>query len=93
MIFANYIHAHLQTSCEEAQRLRHYVCPNCHAPKGIPEVLMKKLLREAERRQRMRRLRRDFPLWDALEKKFTSEVVRAQVQQLQADDLAELDTA
>lgn len=44
MIFANYIHAHLQTSCEQSQRLRHYVCPKCHAPKGNPKVLMKKLL-------------------------------------------------
>jgi hypothetical protein len=33
-----------------------------------------------------------FPLWDALEKKFASEAVRAQVEQLQADDLAKLDT-
>ena len=32
------------------------------------------------------------PLWDAQEKKFASEVVRAQVEQLQADDLAKLDT-
>lgn len=31
-------------------------------------------------------------LWDALEKKLASEAVRAQVEQLQADDLAKLDT-
>lgn len=33
-----------------------------------------------------------FPLRDALEKKFASEAVRAQVEQLQADDLTKLDT-
>ena len=43
VIFANYIHAHLQTSCEQAQRLRHYVCPKCHAPKGNPEVHLRHL--------------------------------------------------
>lgn len=44
VIFANYIHAHLREACEEARRLRHYVCPKCHAPKGNPELLMEKLL-------------------------------------------------
>lgn len=33
-----------------------------------------------------------FPLWDALEKKFASVAVRAQVLQLQADDLVKLDS-
>ncbi len=93
VIFANYIHAHLQTSCEQAQRLRHYVCPKCHAPKGNPEVLMKKLLREKQNADtECDDCGERFPLWDALEKKFASEAVRAQVEQLQADDLAKLDT-
>jgi len=93
VIFANYIHAHLQASCELAQRLRHYVCPECHAPKGNPEVLMKKLLREKQNADtECDGCGGRFPLWDALEKKFASEAVRAQVEQLQADDLAKLDT-
>ena len=93
VIFANYIHAHLQTSCEQAQRLRHYVCPKCHAPKGNPEVLMKKLLREKQNADtECDNCGELFPLWDALEKKFASEAVRAQVEQLQTDDLAKLDT-
>ncbi|NOT09416.1 MAG: DUF4365 domain-containing protein [Gemmatimonadales bacterium] len=93
VIFANYIHAHLQTSCEEAQRLRHYVCPKCHAPKGNPEVLMKKLLREKQNADtECDDCGQRFQLWDALEKKFASEVVRAQVEHLRADDLAKLDT-
>lgn len=93
VIFANYIHAHLQTSCEKAPRLRHYVCPKCHAPKGNPEVLMKKLLREKQNADtECDDCGKRFPLWDSLEKKFASEAVRAQVEQLQADDLAKLDT-
>ncbi len=93
VIFANYIHAHLQTSCEQAQRLRHYVCPKCHAPKGNAEVLMKKLLREKQNADtECDNCGERFPLWDALEKKFASEAVRAQVEQLQAGDLAKLDT-
>jgi hypothetical protein len=31
VIFANYIHAHLEDTCENALRLRHYVCPHCFA--------------------------------------------------------------
>ena len=93
VIFANYIHAHLHISCEQAQRLRHYVCPQCHAPKGNPEVLMKKLLREKQNADtECDGCGERFPLWDALEKKFASESVRAQVEQLQAEDLAKLDT-
>jgi small GTP-binding protein len=91
VIFANYIHAHLLTSCELAQRLRHYVCPKCHAPKGNPEVLMKKLLRDKVNADtECDDCGERFPLWDALEKKFASEAVRAQVGQLQADDAAKL---
>ncbi|HMG05762.1 MAG TPA: TIR domain-containing protein, partial [Chthoniobacterales bacterium] len=89
VIFANYIHAHLQTYGEQAQRLRHYVCPKCHAPKGNPEVLMKKLLREKQNADtECDDCGERFPLWDALEKRFASKAVRAQVDQLQADDLA-----
>jgi small GTP-binding protein len=93
VIFANYIHAHLQASCEEAQRRRHYVCPKCHAPKGIPEVLMKKLLRDKQNADtECDACGERFPLWDALEKKFASEAVRMQVELLQADDLVKLDS-
>lgn len=91
VIFANYIHAHLQTSSEQAQRLRHYVCPNCHAPKGNAEVLMKKLLREKQNADtECDGCGERFPLWDALEKKFASEAMRAQVEQLQAGDVTKL---
>ncbi|MES2709928.1 MAG: TIR domain-containing protein [Verrucomicrobiota bacterium] len=91
VIFANYIHKHLEGSCESAERLRHYVCPKCHEPKGNPEQLMKKLLRDRQTADTgcdVCGVR--FPLWDALEKKFASEELRKQVEQLQAEDLAKL---
>ena len=43
MIFATYIHAHLGETCEQAVRLRHYVCPECGTPVGNREVAMKRL--------------------------------------------------
>ncbi len=93
VIFANYIHAHLQTSCEQAQRLRHYFCPKCHAPKGNPEVLMKKLLREKENADtECDDCGERFPLWDALEKRFASRDVRYQVERLKGGDVIRIDT-
>lgn len=54
---------------------------------------MKKLLREKQNADtECDGCGERFPLWDVLEKKFASKAVRAQVEQLQADDLAKLDT-
>ncbi len=93
VIFANYIHAHLEARADHVQRLRHYVCPNCHTPKGNPEVLMKKLLakrREADTECDMCEER--FCLWDGLERRFASKTVREQVEGLQAEDVIRLDS-
>jgi hypothetical protein len=93
VIFANYIHAHLGEACEQAVRLRHYVCPKCHTPKGNPQVLMEKLIAKKEKADaECDKCEERFPLWDALEKKFASEAVRKQVEELQGDDLAKLTT-
>jgi small GTP-binding protein len=93
VIFANYIHAHLAGTCEQVIRLRHYVCPKCHSPKGNPEVLMKRLLAKKQKADtECDGCGERFPLWDALEKKFASEAVRCQVEELRADDLAKLDS-
>ena len=93
VIFANYIHAHLEGTCENAQRLRHYVCPHCHTAKGNPEALMKKLLaKKHDADTECDGCGERFPLWDALEKKFASDAVRRQVEELQAGDLAKLST-
>jgi small GTP-binding protein len=93
VIFANYIHAHLLERCEKAQRLRYYVCPHCHTPKGNPEVLMKKLL--AKKKQatvECDKCEERFNLWDDLEKLFASDDVRNVVEGLQAVDAVRLDS-
>ncbi|MEI7819733.1 MAG: DUF4365 domain-containing protein [Verrucomicrobiota bacterium] len=93
VIFANYIHAHLEGTCENTLRLRHYVCPHCHTAKGNPEALMKKLLaKKHDADTECDGCGKRFPLWDALEKKFASDAVRRQVEELQAGDLAKLST-
>lgn len=93
VIFANYIHAHLEARSEEVQRLRHYVCPHCHRPKGNSQVLMEKL---KERRHQARVVcdlcDQSFPLWDELERLFASNTVREAVEGMQAVDAARLDT-
>ena len=43
VIFANYIHGHFGETCDQAVRLRHYVCPECGTPVGNREVAMKRL--------------------------------------------------
>jgi len=91
VIFATYIHAHLEGTCEQARRLRHYVCPKCDVPKGNPDVLMKKLLaKKQEADTECDACGERFPLWDALEKTFSSDAVRKQVERLQTEDLVQL---
>ena len=80
VIFANYIDAHLQDKCEAVQRLRSYVCPHCHAPKGNPQVLMQKLLAKKTKATVVcDNCDESFGLWDELERLFASEAVRQQV--------------
>ncbi|MGA9769773.1 MAG: TIR domain-containing protein [Blastocatellia bacterium] len=93
VIFANYIHAHLEGGSEQVQRLRYYVCPHCHTSKGNPQVLMEKLLAKKQAADTVCDwCDKRFTLWDALEKKFASEEVRLQVEALQANDIIRLDT-
>jgi WD40 repeat protein len=93
VIFANYIHAHLVGASETVQRLRYYVCPHCHTPKGNPQVLMDKLLaKKKDADTECDKCGHRFPLWDALEKKFASVDARAQVEGLQASDAIRLDS-
>ena len=93
VIFANYIHAHLERHSERVQRLRYYVCPECHTPKGNPQVLMEKLLLKKQAADtECDKCGKRFGLWDPLEKTFASDAVRTQVEGLQAGDLVRLDT-
>lgn len=91
VIFANYIHAHLKGTCDQALRLRHYVCPRCHVPKGNSEVLMKRLLAKKQGADtECDGCGERFPLWDALEKRYASDAVRKEVEKLQTEDLVQL---
>ena len=94
VIFANYIHAHLEHGSEKVVRLRHYVCPKCNMPKGNPNVLMEKLIgvgQKADTECDNYKCGTRFLLWDALEKKFASATVRAKLEGLQTNDLIRLD--
>lgn len=93
VIFANYIHAHLDDCCEQVLRLRHYVCPHCNTPKGNSNVLMEKLLDKKQKADtECDKCGERFALWDALEKRFASGDVRKQVEGLKAGDITRLDT-
>jgi small GTP-binding protein len=93
VIFANYIHAHLQNQSEKAERLRYYVCPHCGTPKGNPQVLMQKLLaKKTAASVECDICEKRFDLWDELEKLFASEAVRQQVEGMQAVDVIRLDS-
>ncbi|HEX3149550.1 MAG TPA: DUF4365 domain-containing protein [Gemmataceae bacterium] len=93
VIFANYIHWHLDKTCDQAQRLRHYVCQKCQTPKGNAQVLMDKLLRLKKKADtECDKCGNRFLLWDALEQKFASDKIRIQVEELNADDLLKTDS-
>jgi hypothetical protein len=95
VIFANYIHAHLETGCETVQRLRYWVCPKCLTPKGNAEVLMENLLEEGVHATAdcdRAKCRHKFPLWDALERRFASADLRRKVECLKDGDRIRLDT-
>jgi hypothetical protein len=93
VIFANYIHAHLQEKCNAVLRLRHYICPRCHRPKGNPQALMEKLLLKKELASVVCDFCDErFNLWDDLEKRFASSELRKEVEGLQADDVIRLDS-
>lgn len=94
VIFANYIHAHLDDGCEVVQRLRYWVCPKCLTAKGNPEVLMENLLEEGEHAMAdcdRAKCRHRFPLWDALEQRFAADDVRDKVELLKHGDVIRLD--
>jgi WD40 repeat protein len=92
VIFATYLHSHLDAKSDRVLRLRHYVCPYCHTAKGNPEVLMQKLLAQKELATvECDKCERRFELWDDLEKKFASATVREQVEGLKSKDAFRID--
>jgi small GTP-binding protein len=92
VIFATYIHTHLESRCEQVQRLRQYVCPKCNTPKGNPQVLRQKLLARKDKADtECDKCGKRFNLWDGLEKKFASKSVFAEVMGLDRGYFVRLD--
>ncbi len=93
VMFANYIHQHLESAADNARRLRHYVCPKCGTPKGNPAVLMERLLERGDQAETIcDKCEARFSLWDDLEQRFASDDVRGRVEALRAADEVRLDT-
>lgn len=92
VIFAQYIHSHLQQAGETSQRLRHYVCPHCNEPKENSRALMKRLLVRGEVADtECDACGERFELWDDMERKFASPMLRAQIEAMQDAYAAQLD--
>jgi transcription elongation factor Elf1 len=93
VIFANYIHEHLIEKAVEPERQRYFVCPHCDTPVTNREIAMRRL-EESGKDARIIcvNCERHMPLWDALEERFASEEVKAQVALLQKQERIELDS-
>jgi DNA-directed RNA polymerase subunit RPC12/RpoP len=91
IVFANYIHTHLHTSCEQVTRERNYVCANCGETKNSSPALRKKLERDKKQASaNCDNCDKPIPLWDAQEERFASEEVRTLVEEMQARDAINL---
>lgn len=91
IIFANYIHTHLRTSCQQLTRQRNYVCEKCGEVKNSSPALLRKLERDGEQaRAACDNCDHPILLWDDQERLFASEEVRARVAQMQAQDAIKL---
>ncbi|MEN9868834.1 MAG: hypothetical protein RL748_4424, partial [Pseudomonadota bacterium] len=90
-IFANYIHTHLHTSCQQVKRERNYACPHCGEVKPASQALAKKLERDGEQAQvTCDSCDKTIKLWDEQEQLFASPEVRERVAQMQAQDAIQL---
>ena len=92
VIFANYIHEHLNQKAIKPQRRRFYVCPECGTPVRDGEEAMRRLEEDgAEASILCQRCEKRVALWDRLEQRFASEAVKKKVAQLQEQEQFELD--
>jgi hypothetical protein len=89
--FALLIQEQLAKSAEAVQRLRHWLCPHCHAPKGNGAVLMEKLDRLGSQAQvRCDGCDRDFFLYDKLERLLADPETRHRAETLSQQALPRL---
>ena len=93
VIFANYIHEHLQERATEPQRLRFHVCPHCDSPVKDSELARQRLEERGEEAYILcQNCEKRIPLWDSLEKRFASEAVKKRVLLLRSQERIELDS-
>jgi small GTP-binding protein len=94
VIFASYIHEHLrEKSTQEVPRLRFYSCPHCDEPIKNRELAMEILESKGDVAQiRCQRCDKFVSLWDAMEKKFATEVIKKKVEELRQQEQTELAT-
>ena len=97
VVFANTVHDHLRSRVKDRDadvtRLRHYVCPDCGSPKGDPEILRQRLIRDGEEVELPCDLcSTSIPLWDDLERLFADDALRQQVERIKNAARATLDT-
>jgi DNA-directed RNA polymerase subunit RPC12/RpoP len=94
VIFASYIHEHLiEKSTEEVPRLRFYTCLHCDEPVENRRLAMERLERDGEKAEiRCQRCDKFIPLWDMLERRFASDVVKKKVEALHQHESADLDS-
>ena len=84
VIFANYIHFHLQAkSTEEVPRLRYYICPHCDHPVKDRELALSLLESQGAKAEILcQKCHNGVPLWDAMEKRFASEHLKKRIAEL-----------
>ena len=89
VLFANYIHEHLQEKSTEAvSRLRFYICPHCDHPVKDRELAQELLESDGERAViNCQKCRKEIPLWDEMEKWFASEELKEKMAGLRGREM------
>lgn len=91
VIFASYVHQHLNEKAEQTQRLRFYVC-ECGAGVKDGAEAMRRLEQMGKRATIVcQHCEKRIPLWDSLEERFADDDVRRKVEDLQAQERIVLD--
>lgn len=93
IIFANYIHHHLQSGSEKVTRMRNYACPSCGKAKPQSDLMLEKIHAKGEgARVPCDWCEQQIPLWDDLEERFASPEIVRRVQELREINVIVLDS-
>ncbi len=88
--FIRYAHEHLMLKAQEVVRLRHYVCPYCHAQVENRKAIQNRL-REGKKDILCVECEKRVPLWDLIEEKFASEEFQRRARELEEQAKASID--